>query len=277
VGTATVSQVQLLLPYPTFGTINYQYSDRSHARYDSLVGKAQKRMQKGLTFISTFTWSRNHDASSGGAGNFLNAGAVGPQNPYDVASEYSLANVDTPLRWANGFTYELPFGKGKSLLSSGKALDYVVGGWSINAINVYQSGFPLQISQSTNNNSVFGYASQRPNATGVSPVTSGSLEQRLGSYINPAAFSTAARGTFGNLSRTLEMRGPGQANWDISIFKSFSIVEKFKGQFRAEALNAFNTPMFAAPNTSLGSSSFGRITSQVNFSRMVQLGIRLFF
>jgi hypothetical protein len=185
--------------------------------------------------------------------------------------------VDAPMRWTTALTYELPFGKGKKMLASSRALDYVVGGWSVNAISVYQSGFPIQITQSTNNNSVFGYASQRPNATGISPVTSGSLEERLSNYINPAAFSTAPRGTFGNIARTLDMRGPGQANWDISVFKTFSVMERFKGQFRAESLNAFNTPMFAAPNTSLGSSSFGRITSQVNFARMMQLGIRLFF
>jgi hypothetical protein len=194
-----------------------------------------------------------------------------------MESEYGLSYVDAPLRWSTAVTYELPFGKGKKMLTSSKALDYVVGGWSVNAISVYQSGFPVQITQSTNNNSVFGYASQRPNATGVSPFTSGSLEDRLGNYINPAAFSTAARGSFGNLARTLDMRGPGQANWDLSVFKNISIAERFKAQFRAEALNAFNTPMFAAPNTSFGSGSFGRITSQVNFSRMMQLGIRLFF
>jgi hypothetical protein len=277
VGTPTVTQAQLLFPYPTFSTVNLLYNDSSHARYDSLVGKVQKRMSMGLTLLSTFTWSRNYDISSGGAGNFLNAGAAGPQNPYDMAAEYGLSNVDAPLRWSTAVTYELPFGKGKKMLSSSRALDYVVGGWSVNAISVYQSGFPLQITQSTNNNSVFGYASQRPNATGVSPVTSGSLEERLSSYINPAAFSTAPRGAFGNIARTLDMRGPGQANWDLSLFKTFTIVERFKGQFRAETLNAFNTPMFAAPNTSLGSSSFGRITSQVNFARMLQLGIRLFF
>jgi trimeric autotransporter adhesin len=277
IGTSTVNAVQLLLPYPTFGAINYQYSDQSHARYESLVAKAQKRMSMGLTFLSTFTWSRNHDASSGGAGNFLNAGAAGPQNPYDMASEYSLSNVDTPLRWSTGFTYELPFGKGKPMLNTNKALDYIVGGWSINAISVYQSGFPLQITQSTNNNSTFGYTSQRPSATGTSPVTSGALENRLDSYINAAAFSTTPQRAFGNISRTLGMRGPGQANWDMSVFKSFTVLEKFKGQFRAEALNAFNTPMFAAPNVSFGSGSFGKITSQVNFSRMMQLGIRLFF
>ena len=103
--------------------------------------------------------------------------------------------MDAPLR-GSGFTYEFPFGKGKHMLSSSKALDYVVGGWSVNAVSVYQSGYPLQVTQSTNNNSVFGYASQRPNATGVAPVTSGSLEDRLGNYINPAAFSTASTRRF---------------------------------------------------------------------------------
>ena len=274
---ATVSQAQLLLPFPTFSTVNLQLSDQSRARYDSLVVKAQKRMSAGLTFLSTFTWSRNYDASSGGAGNFLNAGAAGPQNPYDFAREYSLSNVDTPFRWANAFTYELPFGKGKAYLASSKALDYVLGGWTLNAVSVFQSGFPLQITQSTNNNSVFGYASQRPNATGTSPVTSGGLEDRLSGYINPAAFSTSPRFTFGNLARTLNMRGPGQANWDLSLFKAVRITEAIRAQFRAEALNAFNTPMFAAPNVSFGSGSFGRITSQVNFARMLQLGIRVYF
>jgi trimeric autotransporter adhesin len=61
------------------------------------------------------------------------------------------------------------------------------------------------------------------------------------------------------------------------LFKGIPVTEKFKAQSRAEALNGFNTPMFAAPNVSYGSGSFGRITSQVNFSRMMQLGIRLFF
>ena len=277
IGAQKVSGVQLALPYPSFSAINLLFNDGSYARYDSLVAKAQKRMSMGLTMLSTLTWSRNHDASSGGAGNFLNGGNTGPQNPYDMASEYSLANVDAPLRWSSGFTFELPFGQGKKFLSNGKALDYAVGGWSFNAISVYQSGFPLQITQSTNNNSAYGYASQRPSATGVSPVTSGSVEGRLSNYIDKAAFSTSPEGAFGNIARTLDMRGPGQANWDLSIFKSFSILEKFKGQFRAEALNAMNTPMFAAPNTSFGSSSFGRITSQVNFSRMMQLGLRFFF
>jgi hypothetical protein len=278
IGGPTVSAIQLLLPYPAYGAINLQYNDQNHARYDSMVIKAQKRLSKGLTFISAFTWSKNLDESAGGPGNTLNSGAVGPQNPYNMAAEYSLSNINTPFSWATAVSYELPFGKGKPLLGgSGRLLDYVVGGWIVNTVSTFRTGFPLQISQSTNNDSAFGYASQRPSATGVSPETSGSLDARLNNYINPAAFVMSPAGTFGNISRTLSMRGPGQANLDASLFKNFAITECVRGQFRTEALNATNTPLFYGPNVSFGSGSFGHITSQANFSRQLQLALRFSF
>jgi trimeric autotransporter adhesin len=279
VGTATIPQSQLLLPFSAFGAVNLQFDGYNHARYDSMILKAQKRLSHGLTFLSTLTWSRNNDASSGGVGNgTLNAGGGGPQNPYDLNAEYGRSNFDTPLRFATSFSYDLPFGKGKPFVnSSSKWVDYIVGGWQTNAVATFQTGFPLQVTQSKNFNSGYGYAVQRPNATGVDPSTSGSLEDRLGGYFNSAAFSTAPQYTFGNLSRTLTIRGPGQANWDMSLFKSVTIREVLKCQFRLEALNATNTPLFAAPNTSYGSSSFGKITSQVNFSRQLQLALRFSF
>ncbi len=277
IGTSTVQQSQLLLPYPTFNAVNKIFSDNNKALYHSLVLKAQKRFSHGMTFLSTFTWSRNRDESGGGPGNTLNSGAQRPQNPYDLAAEYSFSNVDTPFRWSTAISYELPFGKGKAFANNGGVLDWVIGGWSINTVSIFQTGFPLQISQATNFNSAFGYASQRPNATGVSPITSGSLEERLNNYINPAAFSTAPQFTFGNVSRTIDMRGPGQVNWDISVFKNFVIKEVLKAQFRCEALNAMNTPLFYGPNVSYGSSSFGKITSQANFSRQLQLALRFSF
>ena len=196
-----------------------------------------------------------------------------------MGREYSLSNIDTPYRWATALSFELPFGigKGKPMLSQGGVMNYIVGGWSLNTVSVYQTGFPLQITQITNFNSAFGYASQRPNETGVSPVTSGSLEDRLGGYINPLAFSTAPQLTFGNISRTIDMRGPGQSNWDMSVFKNFVIKERVKCQFRTEALNATNTPLFYGPNVSYGSTSFGKITTQANFSRQLQLALRFSF
>ncbi len=276
-GTATVQASQLLLPYPTYGTIGLQFNDNDKARYESMVAKVQKSYSHGLVLLSSFTWSRNWDESAGGAGNTLNSGGQGPQNPYNLAAEYAFSNIDTPFRWSTSVTYELPFGKGKQWLTQGSVMNYIAGGWVLNTVSIFQTGFPLQISQSTNYNSSFGYASQRPNATGVSPVTSGSLEQRLNDYINPAAFSTAPEFTFGDLGRTIDMRGPGQVNWDIGLFKNALIKESFKAQFRFEMLNAMNTPLFYGPNTSFGSSSFGKITSQANFSRELQMALRFSF
>jgi len=277
IGTPNVQQAQLLLPFSAFGALNKQFSDNNKALYRSLVLKAQKSYSKGLTFLSTLTWSRNWDESSGGAANTLNAGNKAPQNPYNMAAEYAFANIDAPFRWATSVSYELPFGRGKAYLNKGGLANYVVGGWVVNAVSVFQSGFPLQITQATNYNSAYGYASQRPNATGVSATTSGSLEERLNNYINPAAFSIAPQFTFGNVGRTLEMRGPGQVNWDMSVFKNFSIRETLKAQFRCEALNAMNTPLFYGPNVSYGSSNFGKITQQANFSRQLQLALRFSF
>jgi hypothetical protein len=138
-----------------------------------------------------------------------------------------------------------------------------------------QTGFPLAISQN-NLNSVIGTSNQRPNATGISPETSGSVEDRLSNYINKAAFSTAPQFTFGNVSRTISMRGPGIANTDFSLFKSYAL-EHFKAQFRAEVFNLTNTPQFYGPTTNINSSTFGQITQQANFSRIIQLGVRFEF
>jgi len=284
VGTGTLSSktidaYQLLLPYPAYTSINYIFGDQNHASYNSMVVKIQKRFSHGLTVLSTMTWSKNMDESSGGVGSSLNSGAQNaPQNPYNTAAEYSYSNVDTPVRVATAITYALPVGKGQKFMGNANRLvDLAVGGWSVNGVSVYQTGFPLQIYQS-DLNSIYGYGSERPNMTSVSPGTSGSVEGRLYDYINPAAFSTAAEGTFGNTPRTLgSLRGPGQKNWDLSIFKNFSITERAKAQFRAEALNAFNSPLFHSPNTNFSSGTFGQINSQDNFARQLQLAIRVTF
>jgi hypothetical protein len=187
--------------------------------------------------------------------------------------------VHSPHRFSSAFTYEMPFGKGKKWAGNNMVADLVVGGWSVNGIVTYQTGYPLAITQASNNNGAFGGGGQRPNATGVSPVTAGDLMSRIDGYLNRAAFSEVNKYQFGNLSRTIGLRGPGISEWNMSLFKTFSVTEKLKAQFRAEALNAFNTPQFRAPNLAFGvsNSNFGRITEQANFSRMIQLGVRFFF
>jgi hypothetical protein len=278
VGTATVSRAQLLYPFPQYTSVALSNSDTGAARYYSFYIRAQKRFSHGLTMLASYTWSRSNDnllgVSLAGASGIANVS--GAQNAYNLAGEWSLSTQDTPNRFSSAITYELPFGKGKPFVKSNGVLDWIVGGWSVNTFSVIQNGYPLAVSQ-PNNNSVIGASYQRPNATGINPQTSGSTDQRINGWLNPAAFSQAGQFTFGDTSRFLDVRGPGLFNWDVSIFKSFFIRERIKAQFRAEALNATNTVYFGNPGTTFTSSNFGVISSQLNQPRMIQLGLRVTF
>jgi hypothetical protein len=74
-----------------------------------------------------------------------------------------------------------------------------------------------------------------------------------------------------------DLRNDGVRNFDISLFKDFVFTERVRLQFRGEALNAFNTPRFGTPNTSVTSNTVGVITSQANAPRQIQLGLKLIF
>jgi trimeric autotransporter adhesin len=281
IGNPTVSPLQLLYPFPQYTSVALANSNTGVSRYYSFYLRAQRRYANGLNLLASYTWSRGMDNVIGlnTAGASQVAALVGPQNAYNLNGEWSLSTQDTPNRFTMAISYELPFGHGKPFLGSkGRLTDLAVGGWSLNVFNVIQSGYPLSVTQA-NNNSIFGASYQRPNATGISPVTSGSTDDRINGWLNPAAFSLSPAYTFGNTTRFLDVRGPGLFNFDVSIFKSFSISERFKAQFRAEALNATNTVYFGNPNTSYSptSSTFGVISSQINNPRMIQLGARVTF
>lgn len=277
VGGTTISRSQLLRPFPQFTSITLGNSDTNRAVYHAIYIKVQRRFSMGFTAIATYTRSQNMDQAYGAAAaNDFAATAGGPQNAYAPRNEYGLSSSHTPNRLSLSSTYELPFGQGKRLLSGNRWTDLAVGGWSLNVVSVIQSGYPMSITQ-PNDNSVIGANHMRPNATGLSPKPDLPFDKRLDNWFNRAAFSIAPQFTFGNLSRTTSLRGPGQINFDVSVFKTFSIGERLKAQFRAESLNVTNTPMFYAPNTVFSSSAaFGVINSQANFSRLVQLGVRFF-
>jgi hypothetical protein len=250
-------------------------SDTNHSRYNALYAKVQRRLAAGMTALAIYTWSRNMDQGYGTTANSYSTAPTGPQNVYDLSSEWGLSTANTPHRVSMAATYQLPVGKGKRFLSRSRPLDVLVGGWSANMTSVVQSGYPLAISQ-PNNNSVIGPSVQRPNATGAASALDAPFAKRIDGWINPAAFSLAPQFTFGNVGRVISLRGPGQVSFDASVFKTFSMTEKLKAQFRAEALNVTNTPTFYGPNTTFTSPQFGIITSQANYPRLIQMGVRFF-
>ncbi len=274
---------QSLRPFPQFTAISDSVSV-GYSNYNSLDVKVQKRFSQGFTVLFGFTWASNWD-NLWGANSTLNPyysgnnNNNGPQDIYNLAPEYSRAINDIPKRTTLAITYELPFGRGKTFLGgSNRLLDLAVGGWRFNDITIVQDGSPLPITQATNNNSAFGNSTQRPNrVAGVAACYSGAPEGRLNAYFNPAAFSATSPTTYGNEPRTSNCYGPGYFNSDLSLNKNFKLTERVNAEFRAEALNAFNTPQFNGPNLAADSSTAGKITGTLGFPRLVQLGGRLTF
>ncbi len=273
--TQTVSQT--LRPFPQFTSISDSVSDGVN-NYNSLAVKVQKRFSKGLTVLAAFTWASNWD-NLWGAGSTLNPGNNGPQDIYNLAPEYSRSVNDIPKRESIAVTYELPFGHGKQFLGgANRWLDLAVGGWKFNDIMIIQDGAPLPITQATNTNSAFGNGTTRPTkVAGTSACYSGSPEGRLNSYFNAAAFTATPATSYGNQARTSNCYGPGYLNSDLSLNKDFKLTERVGAEFRAEALNAFNTPQFNGPTLAVDNSSAGKITGTLGFPRLIQLGARLHF
>ena len=293
-GTGTVSRYQTLLPFPQYQTITL-VTDQGQSDYHSLNVKVQKRFNRGITVLASYTWSSNWDNLWGayGSSNTLNSGNNGPQDIYNLSTEYARATNDLPNRFSMAGTYELPFGRGKLFLSGvNRWIDSMVGGWRFNDITVIQNGGPLAITQ-TNGNSAFGNSTQRPSLIpGANPCKSGSPQGRLNNYFNAGAYSITPPFAYGTAPRASNCYGPGYINSDLSLNKDFHVTERIHAEFRAEALNAFNTPQFATPNLSVGSatvnsttgavtttqnSGAGQITGTLGFPRLVQLGGRISF
>jgi len=275
-GQATVARSQVLRPFPQFTSVNLLVSS-AHAKYDALLIKAEKRAARGLNLIASFTWSSNWDSSFATSNSIQSPGFSAPQNIYNLDGEYARSVSNVPYRFVAGALYDLPFGSGGRFATGSRFVDEIIGHWQLNVLPTFRSGFPVSIRQSSNPNStVAGNGVQRPNLVqGARLGTSGSLYDRLNGYINPAAFAPSAAYSFGNAPRTLSLRGPGYENWDISLFKNIPIHDRVNIQFRAETFNTFNTPLFNGPNTALGSSNFGQITTMANFPRYLQLGLHI--
>ena len=272
----SVSRSQTLRPFPQFTSVNLLLSS-AHASYNALLVKAEKRAGHGLNLLASFTWSSNWDSSFASTNSIQSPGVSAPQNIYDLNAEYSRSTTDAPYRFTAGVLYDLPIGAHARFATNNRWADEILGHWQLNVLPTFRSGFPVAVHQSSNPNStVAGTGVERPNlVAGKSLGTHGSLYSRLNGYISSDAFTSASAYTFGNAPRTLELRGPGYANWDLSLFKNIPIRNRANVQFRAQAFNAFNTPLFNGPNTSFGSSNFGKITSQANFPRYLQLGLHI--
>jgi hypothetical protein len=273
----TIQAGQLRLPYPQYSSVTVIAEANRDSSYDALQAKMEKRFRGGGTVLVGYTFSKaiaNTDTQTG----WLDTAGT-TQDNNNLRGERSVISGDVPQRLTISYVLDLPIGKGQRYWNNfnGVAAKFV-SGWGLNGVTIFQSGFPLGLSTNSNLTNSFGGGS-RPNViAGCDKNVSRSSQARIGEWFNTACFSSPLAFTFGSETRLdSQVRAAGMANYDFALFKTTAITERINLQFRTEFFNLFNRVQFAPPNTTVGNSAFGIVTSQANTPRLIQFALRLSF
>jgi hypothetical protein len=273
----TVQLFRLFRPMTHFDGTGVGTSEpaASDSYYHALQMKFERRFSRGLSFMGHYTWSKMIDDASVSSGNLTwLGGSTSIQNPFDRSLEKSLSAHDIAHRVVVTGVYQMPFGRGKPIAGNiSRGLDWIIGGWEFSGFLTLQSGNPLQPFL---NGAQLWNGTQRPHLIGQAAAP-GPVVNRLNGYFNPNAFSRPDRDTFGTAPRYLNTRGPGIRTLDAALLKSVNVKEDQRFEFRLEANNVTNTPIFADPATTFGSANFGQITGTKIGARIVQLGFKYYF
>ncbi len=214
-----------------------------HNKYDSLQTTMQRRMANGFSVNLNYTFSK----SLGICCDDLADGYPSIQIPQYMSLNRARMPYDRPHTFGAAFLAELPFGKGKKWANAGGFASKLAGGWRANGLIAAYSGTPFTV---TSNNPL-----NAPNNSQRANLVKSTVEVLGGtgpnqSYFDPFAFSAGTTPAFGT-SALDQVRGPGTFNFDGGLFREFSFRERWKTEFRAEALNLTNTPHFANPGANV--------------------------
>jgi hypothetical protein len=269
--TGTVAQA--LRPYPQYEQILLVQDPVGNNTYNSLQIKAQKAFSQGISFVLSYTLSKDlTDTDGEGGGGFIG----GAQNYYDLRAEKAVAAADVPQAFVAGYSYDLPVGKGKRFLNlQNRTLDKIIGGWTTSGIITVQSGTPLGVTTELNLPAITGPLSGyntpqgvRANVVGTSFYVNhdrGTFNPATDLYLNPAAFALPAPFTFGDSPRLFsQIRSFGLREWDAALLKRFHFTDRVSFGLKGEFFNVLNNVNFGAPVTDLQNPSFGHIFSAGN-------------
>jgi hypothetical protein len=247
---------QNLLQIPDANSFYYDQSG-ANSIYNALQVRLVHRFTHGISFQAFYTFGKSLDNASSIGG----TSGIVVQQDGNYAAERGLSSFDVrhQLRFLN--LYELPFGEHHRLATHGWA-EHVLSNWRLQNIVTWQTGTPVTayLGGTASDNGTGANFSLRPDQVanpdlgicGGSPL----------SFFNTAAFATPPTGEYGNEHRGA-IEGPCKFNWNMSLAKSFRFGprERHHLDIRWDIQNLTNTPAFSGLSATLGSSSFGRVTS----------------
>jgi hypothetical protein len=263
-------------PFPEFQNIAYNTFGVSSI-YHSLQVKLEQRFTAGLTYLLAYTWSKSLDNGSGlfPGDNPSVSSSFRLQNLYDMRGERSLSADDQAHRFTASYTYDLPWGPGRAMWNSDSFWARAFGSWQLGGIALLRSGLPFGVDSTQNTTDSQG-GRQRADRVGDGRLSRD--ERTLNRFFDTSAFVNPAQYRFGNSPRNV-LRGPGLVNFDLALSKNFPINERVRLDFRAEAFNLMNTPAFNFPGATVGTPTFGVISSTLpgTDARQIQLALKLNF
>jgi hypothetical protein len=236
-------------PFPQYPAINYFTNGAGH-QFNSLTLEAERRMARGLQFQSSWVWARD-------IGDLERGQAL--ENPFDRQREVSVAPDIPTHRFTTNAIYQLPFGKGRPLLSSAnRVANAIIGGWDVSAIYSYYSGqflTPLWAGPDPTG-TAFTASASRPIVT-IRPdhLRDANLpdsERTVNRWFDVNAFGAPPIGRFGNAAKGV-IKGPHVNIWHVGLFKSFSVHDKLKIRWELTGTNFFNHPNYNNPGTTITS------------------------
>jgi hypothetical protein len=214
--------------FPNYTFIN-EIQSIGTSNYNSLQATLRVSNWHNLDAQGAYTWSHSNDIVT------AYRGAL-PQDSFNFKGDYGASDFDERNILTAFASYHIPGGERYKLLTNG---------WQLNTLATFHSGFPITV-LSASDTSGTGEGTQRAELTGVDANAGYKKEKAGANWLNPAAFTTPAPGTFGNSSRN-GFSGPGYSDVDFSVFKNTPITERIQTQFRVEMFNVFNRYNYGSP------------------------------
>jgi hypothetical protein len=240
----------------------------SNFNYNGLQAGLRMENKHGLTAQFAYTWSHQIDEETDDLSSI--------SNPFNLRYDRGPGGYDRRHIFNTSYIYNIPF----AMHASNMAERSLLGGWVFSGITTLETGLPQNVTwNGADTLGLGGGTTNRPDVTGT---ISGPKTQKA--WFNPAAFaepvpqwSGGGNNGFGNAGRNA-VRGPGLANWNLSLFKSFALNESSTTRFelRVESYNSFNHTQFSGLDLGATDGNFGQVTS-ANDPRVFQFGGKFLF
>jgi hypothetical protein len=232
-----------------------------NSSYHAMQVWLNRRFSERLAFQAAYTWG--HAISDVALTAFTNA----TSDPFNFKADKGDADLDRRHTFVGNVVYVLP-----RFQSWGKAAEYILGDWQVNAIASRFGATPIDITTGANTLGTASAVGQRPNYTGA-PLYLDTGDSTK--HLNPLAFARPAPGQLGTLGKG-SVRGKPITNIDFSMAKNWRYKERYGFQFRAEFFNVFNHPNFVGYDLDIRNSTFGTLNA-TQASREIQLGFKFTF